>query len=157
MTITQTGFYGRFDFGLDLKKCRFSVPAEFRAAHRSIDQKADEDYYLFVTMGSKEGSLFVFPESNWPDFTQKIREMDVDPETYEALRLRFISKAHKCSIDKQGRVAIPSHLINDAGIGSEVTIVGDVERFLIWDRKVLADKEKGAEAKVKEALNKFRI
>ncbi len=49
-------------------------------------------------------------------------------------RRRVIASALECEIDKQGRVLIPASHREDAGIQSEVVIVGQLDKMEIWDK-----------------------
>jgi MraZ protein len=46
----------------------------------------------------------------------------------------MISGAEECPIDKQGRMLIPQHLRDHAGLDREVTIAGVGPRLEIWDK-----------------------
>lgn len=114
-------FLGTFNHTLD-KKGRMIVPSKFR-------KNPDEKFY--VTAGI-ENCLYVFKEEEWLEFTAKLKAMPMLNPSARQLARRFYSMAADLSCDKLGRINIPSHLTEYAGIESEAKIVGNGTRFEIW-------------------------
>ena len=55
-------------------------------------------------------------------------------DTRSHLRINFAS-FDEIDVDKQGRLQIPSRFLKKEGISQEVTIVGVLDHFEIWDRQ----------------------
>ena len=51
----------------------------------------------------------------------------------------FFSGAVEVEMDKQGRINIPKHLMEYAGLSKEATVIGVSSRIEIWDRKLWSD------------------
>jgi MraZ protein len=60
----------------------------------------------------------------------------VRPEV-QAFQRFLVSGAQECAIDRQGRILLPQHLRQHAGLEREVVIAGVGPRIEIWDRSRL--------------------
>lgn len=104
-------------------KGRLFLPAKFRERLSTG---------LVVTRG-QERCLYVFPMDEFVKVTQQMQEA---PTTNRAVRdyIRvFLSGASDEIPDKQGRVTIPSHLRQYAGLSRECTVIGTGSRVEVWD------------------------
>ncbi len=118
-------FCGEYHHQLD-EKGRFRIPAKLRA------QLGDKP---FIT-SSKEGCLFVFPtEEAKRIFENKFGETDIDD--FGANRdLREMTRgAFTAEEDKQGRILLPTHLAERAGITKNIVTVGVYKRVEIWSEE----------------------
>jgi MraZ protein len=116
-------------------KGRLFLPAKFR------DDLADG---LVITRG-QERCLYVFPD---PEFTRLYEQMRQAPVTSKAARdyqRVFLSGASNERPDKQGRVTVPPHLREYAGLTRDCVVIGAGARLEVWDAAAwtsyLADRE----------------
>jgi MraZ protein len=127
---TQVAFFqGTYQYSLD-EKGRVSIPAKFRKPDESTT------YDIFVITRGLDGCLFVYPVSEWEKVREKMRGQ---PYTQRKTRLyeRYVfPNTIETELDKQGRIAIPQHLLDYAKIKKEVKILGVLERIEIWDPEV---------------------
>ncbi len=116
-------FMGTYDHSIDTKG-RVIVPAKFR--------EALGDSFV-VTLGL-DGCLFVYPNEEWEDFVNQLKEL---PGSKEARKLQryFMAGAAPCDVDKQGRVLIPSNLREKAGLEKDIVFVGVMSKIEIWSRQ----------------------
>ncbi len=116
-------FMGTYDHSIDTKG-RVIVPAKFR--------EALGDSFV-VTLGL-DGCLFVYPNDEWEDFVNQLKEL---PGNKEARKLQryFMAGAAPCDVDKQGRVLIPSNLREKAGLEKDIVFVGVMSKIEIWSRQ----------------------
>lgn len=87
----------------------------------------------FIITRGYEGCLTVYSNEEWERFAARLAAM---PEHNAAARriLRiFSSGAARCEADKQGRILIPAHLREYAGIQKEVVIIGTLSKIELWD------------------------
>lgn len=119
-------FYGEFRHSID-NKGRLIIPAKFRLI---IKDKYIEKFY--VTRGL-ERCLFVFTENDWGLLEQKFKNLPLTQSTARAFSRLLFSGAYEATCDKQGRILIPSHLLQYAKIIKDVLIVGVSNRIEIWD------------------------
>jgi MraZ protein len=130
---------GAHDHTLDDKN-RLTLPAKFRQ---------DFAEGVVVTRGL-DGCLYAFRRADWDRLVES-RLSTLDPLSPEGRRLQrhFFSGAAEAELDKQGRVMIPTQLIEHAKLGKEVVVAGVNDRLEIWDRaawrKELAEVEGSAE------------
>jgi MraZ protein len=130
---------GAHDHTLDDKN-RLTLPAKFRQ---------DFAEGVVVTRGL-DGCLYAFRRPDWDRLVES-RLSTLDPLSPEGRRLQrhFFSGAAESELDKQGRVMIPTQLIEHAKLGKEVVVAGVNDRLEIWDRaawrKELAEVEGSAE------------
>lgn len=111
--------------------------------HHSIDDKgrltipSKLRYELgenFIVTRGLDGCLFVYPKQEWQEIIAKYREL---PNTRDARKFMrfFLSGATECDFDKQGRINIPTPLVNYAEISKECVIIGVNERLEIWAKE----------------------
>jgi MraZ protein len=51
----------------------------------------------------------------------------------------FSANSQPAELDGTGRVGMPSFLMEHAGLGREVTVIGAGDHLEVWDRKAWAD------------------
>ncbi|WP_144121478.1 division/cell wall cluster transcriptional repressor MraZ [Catellatospora sichuanensis] len=106
-------------------KGRLILPARFR------DELAGG---VVITKG-QERCLYVFPT---PEFQRIAGQLAEAPMTHKAARAYsrvFFASAHDEIPDKQGRVTIPGHLREYAGLERDLVVIGASTRVEVWDRQ----------------------
>lgn len=125
----MSGFSGKYYNSLD-PKGRLIIPAPFRDILSSIHSSK-----LIITNDVFDRCLCAYPVNEWQTL---IDEVSQKPQTSDAVKYfmrRVIGSAVECEIDKQGRVLVSSALRVDAGLNSEVVLLGLGTRIEIWDKK----------------------
>jgi MraZ protein len=117
-------FAGEFAHSMD-DKGRLAIPAKFRVRFKEG---------AVVTRWVSGGEcLAVFPESEWlalnTDITKRPR---TDPK---ATRFRhfILAGAHEADPDAQGRLTIPGHLREYAGLKNDAVVIGNSDHLEIWE------------------------
>ncbi len=120
---------GTYEHSLDAKG-RVIFPAKYR----------DDLGASFVVTLGLDGCLFAYPMEEWEKFIDKLREL---PGTKEARKLQryFLAGAAPCDVDKQGRVLIPAHLREKAGLTKDVLFVGVLSKIEIWSKERWTENE----------------
>lgn len=119
---------GRFFHTMDAKG-RVSIPAALR-----MELQTQDDRPPIITNLVECEALGVFSYDRWLEIEQGLANMSqVQPEI-QALQRMLVSGAVESPLDAQGRVLIPPHLREHAGLEREVTIAGVGRRIEIWDR-----------------------
>ena len=136
---------GEYDHALDDKN-RLAIPAKFRAAF------ADG---IVVTRGL-DGCLYAYTRPDWQKLVDgRLAELDMLSEAGRLIMRHFFSGATEVELDKQGRVGLPTALIESAKLGKEVTVAGVYDHLEIWDRQTWRDqltKVEGSAEDVAERL-----
>jgi MraZ protein len=116
-------FYGEYEHSVD-EKHRVTLPARFRHALAGG----------VVLARGIERNIDVFPGDAWHESTARIAELDsLNREAREMKRYVFAGAA-MADLDGQGRVLVPPHLLDHAGIEREVVVIGVHDHCEIWDR-----------------------
>ena len=127
------------------EKGRLFLPAKFR------DELAGG---LVVTKG-QERCLFVFPMAEFSRVAEQLRAAPMTHKAARAYSRVFFASAHDEVPDRQGRITIPSHLREYAGLDRDCVVIGASTRVEIWDRQAwdnyLAESEE-AFAEVEEEV-----
>ena len=128
-------FFGYYEHSLD-DKCRVVIPSKLRS---------EAGNKLFIMKGY-DGALNIYREEAF---------LKLQEEYYSHPFNKKVQFASACEleIDKQGRVQIPTHLIEKYNIGKELAILGvgdhievwNKETYLEYEKKAIADFEKTAE------------
>jgi MraZ protein len=115
---------GEYEHTID-EKNRLTLPAKFR------DAFADG---LVVTRGM-DGCLYVYARAEWERVAREIASVDdLNPDARK-LRRYFFAGASEDEPDRQGRISIPSSLVQSARLGREVVVAGVLDHLEIWDRR----------------------
>ena len=105
-------------------KGRLFLPAKFR------DELAEG---LVITKG-QERCLFVFPMTEFTRLAEQLRAAPVTHKAARAYSRVFFASASDEVPDKQGRITIPPHLREYAGLSKECVVIGASTRVEIWDQ-----------------------
>ncbi len=115
-------FAGEFAHTLD-EKGRLAIPAKFRSRFKEG---------AVVTRWDPE-CLAIFPAAEWEAINADIRRKPrTDPAVVRFQRF-LVAGAHEADPDGQGRITIPQHLREWAGIQSEAIVVGVSRNLEVWE------------------------
>ena len=129
---------GRYEHNLD-SKSRLSFPAKIREALR---KDYEEEQVILTSLGI---NLVAYPIKEWLIIEQKIRQApNMEKSVSDFMRVLF-SNASEVSFDKQGRILIPPHMKEKAGIDKAVVLVGVMNKIEIWAQERWADFEQSVE------------
>ena len=116
-------FMGEYNHTIDAKG-RLIIPSKFREA------LGDE----FVVTKGMDGCLFVFDNSEWQNFAEKLRELPMMEKEVRQFTRFFLAGAASVEVDKQGRILLPSVLREFADITKDAVLVGVGSRIEIWSK-----------------------
>ena len=123
-------YMGEFCHAVDGKN-RITLPAKWRTS------EGDE---LFLMPGTAAHCLRILPKNALDEIRAKAAALSGAERTV-ALR-RIGSQSRQVSIDKHGRLSLPDEFCQQLKLSGEVTLVGVVETFEIWN----SDEWKAAQA-----------
>lgn len=125
----MSSFLGKYYHTLD-PKGRIIVPAPLR----EILLNKYSNSRLYITNAAFDKCLQIYPLEEWTRLEDKVRGLPKMQEAVKYFLRRVIAPAVECELDRQGRILIPYEHRQDAGIQSDIVIVGQLEKIEIWDR-----------------------
>ena len=125
-TSTEKDYLGFACHGVDDKR-RLQIPARWRP-----DGSEFELTMLIWTAHEAGTCLRVLPPQQMRDLREKITGMPGSDPAKEEL-LHFIGvNSERVPVDKSGRVCLPERMAQAAGISTEASLVGLINKFEIW-------------------------
>jgi MraZ protein len=115
---------GEYEHTIDDKN-RLTLPARFRQ---------DLSGGLVLSRGM-DGCVNVYPREQWDEAVDaRLRELDPLSRESRVMQRYFFAGATEAEVDRQGRVGVPSPLIEHAGLSRDVVVAGVRDHLEIWDR-----------------------
>lgn len=114
---------GKYPAKLDDKN-RLFVPAKLRG-------ELGEDFYVTLGVNCGHRCLTVYTDQDFDTLSQNYNALPISQRS-AATSLIFMN-AIECNPDKQFRFSLSQFLLDYAGIGKEVMIVGRAGQAEIWD------------------------
>jgi MraZ protein len=118
-------FVGRYEHSLDTKG-RVILPAKFRASF-------ERGGYLTE---NREGCLALWTPGEFERQLVAMQERAASGRTHRNLARIWASNSHEVEIDRQGRMAIPTHLRDFATLQGDVLVHGAIDRVELWNPSV---------------------
>lgn len=103
------------------QKGRLFIPAKLR-------DKLGESFYVTKEV---DNCLVVYPQDKWAEIEEKIAALPRSKA--RSLQRMIFGSAERCELDAQGRIVIPQHLREYAGLEKDVAIIGVSNRAEIWN------------------------
>jgi MraZ protein len=114
-------FLGRHAHNLD-DKGRLALPAKFR----------DELGAGVVLTRGFDACLLVYPLATWTPLAERVSALSIGDPDARVLRRMLFSNATDATLDRQGRVLIPTDLRTHAALEREAIVVGMHTFIEIW-------------------------
>jgi len=121
-------FMGEYHHSIDTKG-RIIVPSKFR------ENLGD----MFIITRGLDQCLFGYPISEWSAIEEKLKALPLTKKDARAFTRFFFSGATESELDKQGRVNIPTPLLQYAKLEKECVILGVSNRIEIWSKPIWED------------------
>jgi MraZ protein len=135
---------GEHDHSLDDKN-RLTLPSKLRAAFGDG----------LVLARGLDGCLSVYPVAEWTRMTARYAGLDELSEDARRVQRHFFGGATQGELDKQGRVVLPQHLIEHAGLERELTVLGMNDHLEIWNRATWRRLQQEPEGRVEDAAERL--
>lgn len=141
-------FTGEYRHTID-SKGRLIVPSRLR------DQFGENEVFLTVW---PEGCISIWSGEGWERLNNQLQELRrTEPNSRKVVR-QIYTQGHWDSVDKQGRITVPQHLKEFAGIDRDVVIAGNGDHVEMWSpAKYDADKEEIGQEELLAAFEQLEL
>ncbi len=129
--VANSRLTGSSDLVLDAKG-RIAIPAR----HRDI-LTAMNVTNLTITK-HRQGALMIFPQPAWDAFSARVAALPMEADGWQRF---FLGNAVEVELDGSSRVLIAPSLRKFANLEREVTLIGVVSHFELWNTKAYEDHE----------------
>jgi MraZ protein len=135
-------FLGQYQHSLD-EKGRVILPAKFRG-------QLEGGAYMARGL---DGCVCVYPTDEWERVSNNMRDLATRGTQERQAARSFFAGAAEVAPDRQGRVPVPVHLRDFAGLSleREVVVAGVLSRIEIWDAQKWATREQEGEQVISAA------
>ncbi|MEE9552379.1 MAG: division/cell wall cluster transcriptional repressor MraZ [Gammaproteobacteria bacterium] len=111
-------------------KGRLAVPSRYRDRLLSLAEGC-----LVLTLDPLDRALWLYPLPEWELIESKLAALsDFDMQSRRAKQM-MRGYAADCQIDGQGRILVPQELRDYAGLEKQTVILGQGNKFEIWDEQ----------------------
>jgi MraZ protein len=111
-------------------KGRLAIPSRYRAL--VLDQALNN---LVITLNPLDRSLWLYSLPEWELIEDKLTTLsDFDKQSRRTKQM-MRGYANDCQLDSQGRILIPKELRGYAELSRQAVILGQGNKFEIWDEK----------------------
>jgi MraZ protein len=132
-------FFGRYEHSLD-DKGRVILPAKFRGAF---------EHGGYLTQ-FQDGCLSLWAPDEFDLQMEAMQTRASGSKSDRNLARLWASTSHEVEVDKQGRMAIPSHLREFAGLEGDVLVHGAIDRVELWNPASWEQKVQPSEQRLTE-------
>ena len=151
-------FRGANAINLDTKG-RLAIPTRYRQS--LLD---DCNGQLVCTVDNQQSCLLLYPLPEWEDIELKLIKLSSMIPAERRMQRLLLGHAAEGEMDKSGRILIPTPLRHHAKLSKEVMLVGQLNKFEIWDAETWAqqieddiDTERKGEFELTERLQDFSL
>lgn len=115
-------FIGEYEHSLD-EKNRVSLPKNFR---KDLGRK------VVMTRGL-DNCLFVYSRANWEKVAARLQELSFAQADTRGFNRFILSGAAEVEVDSAGRILVPDHQKQFAGLKKTIVFAGVNDRVEVWD------------------------
>ena len=119
-------FMGEFTCKVD-NKGRMMLPSKFR------DELGEQE---FVITRGLDNCIDLFPIGEWKNIEDKLKKLQTTNSKHRAYQRFVMSAATKTEFDNQGRLNIPTSLMEHAQIDKKIIVTGMNNKIEIWSEEL---------------------
>ncbi len=101
---------------------------------------------LVITVDRDDRCLLVYPLPEWEEIERKLAKLPSLNKQARRLQRLLIGHATECELDSAGRILLPPKLREYAGLDKQVMLLGQVNKFELWDEQAWSAIWSGEEA-----------
>ncbi len=129
-------FRGVNNITLDAKG-RMAMPTRYR---ERLHERCDGQ--LVVTV-DRDHCLLVYPLPEWEEIERKLVRLPSLNKQARRLQRLLIGHATECQLDANGRVLLPPPLREFASLERQAVLIGQGNKFELWDEQVWNERRDG--------------
>lgn len=138
-------YRGQYEHSLDSKD-RLTIPARWRGP-------LSEGVVLFEEL---DPCVSIYPPGSYEQLTERyVASQSPLARDGRMIRRRFHARAHDESLDSAGRVRMPKHLIDHAGLDGLCKVIGVDDHLEVWSPDRWAEQEAEIEAQTERMSEKL--
>jgi len=141
-------FRGSYDHTID-GKGRLSIPARFR-------EELAKRQVATLVLTTDDRCIWAFPMDEWERLEERLRQPPHLSPDMRHIRRMLVGNAKDCAVDRVGRTLVPPELRESAGLERQVTLVGNLEYFEIWNRERFVGYRQDHHGRLDELTSKVR-
>jgi MraZ protein len=122
------GFFGQFKVVMD-EKGRIALPAKLRPSSQLGANEPDS----FILTKGLDGCLALYPKKQWETIQQRLDSLNFTRKDFRYFSRLLHSMAVLVTLDRQGRLLIPSHLQDEASLKKDILIIGAYRWVEFWN------------------------
>lgn len=126
-------FLGVNTLNLDAKG-RMAIPAKHREGLAACCGSR-----VVTTINPRSGCLWLYPENEWREIARKVSRLPTLKRQNQLLQRLLLGHASEMDLDGQGRILLSNELRDYAQLGKRVALVGQGNKFEIWDEESWTD------------------
>lgn len=134
-------FRGVSSINLDAKG-RLAIPTRYR---EELQESCERQMIVTIAMDEhcvrEQGCLWLYPLPEWEKLELTISKLPALNKVAGRLRRFLIGNASECEMDAQGRLLLSDKLRKFAGMEKHIVLVGQLNKFEIWDEAAWNEKE----------------
>lgn len=88
-----------------------------------------------VITADKDHCLLIYPKPTWLEIEKKLMKMPTFDDAARNLQRLYIGSATEIDMDGQGRILLPQELRGFARLDKKVALVGQINKFELWDEE----------------------
>ena len=112
-------------------KGRFAVPQRYRDALGAGDEHSADTRLVMTADPSR--CLLLYPAAEWLPIEQKLMALSSFNASTRALQRLIVGHADDVEMDAAGRLLVPPALREYASLDKRIVLVGQGNKFEIWD------------------------
>lgn len=127
---------GEYDLRLDAKG-RLTLPAGLR---KQLDGELQKGFV--VNRDVFKPCLVLYPMAEWEQTQSMMRRLNRFVEKNLEFIRRFMNGATQVELDPSDRLLLPKALMDYAGIGKDIKMIGMMDRVEIWSKECHANMQR---------------
>ena len=121
-------FKGIHNLSLD-SKGRLGIPVKYRDNIIGLVKGA-----MVITVDTEEKCLLLYPSNFWSKIQDKISKLPSFNKNARRIQRLLVGHAEDIDVDSNGRILISKPLREYASLSKKVILIGQGEKFEIWDQ-----------------------